>query len=62
MGSFWPLTSVFSPSMVDMPVSMKSLGIALDAGFGSLAPFNRAFRAAENCTPTEYRARRSGQA
>ena len=33
------------------------LTIALDAGFGSLAPFNRAFRDAEDCTPTEYRAR-----
>ena len=33
------------------------LTIAMDAGFGSLAPFNRAFRAAEGCTPTEYRAR-----
>ena len=33
------------------------LTIALDAGFGSLAPFNRAFREAEGCTPTEYRAR-----
>jgi AraC-like DNA-binding protein len=33
------------------------LTIALDAGFGSLAPFNRAFRAETGCTPTEYRAR-----
>ena len=33
------------------------LTIALDAGFGSLAPFNRAFRAAEGCTPSEYRAK-----
>jgi AraC-like DNA-binding protein len=31
------------------------LTIALDAGFGSLAPFNRAFRDAEGITPSEYR-------
>jgi AraC-like DNA-binding protein len=31
------------------------LTIALDAGFGSLAPFNRAFREAEGCTPSEFR-------
>ena len=34
------------------------LTIALDAGFGSLGPFNRAFRDAEGMTPTEYRAAR----
>jgi len=32
------------------------LTIAMDAGFASLAPFNRAFKAAEGKTPTEYRA------
>jgi AraC-like DNA-binding protein len=32
------------------------LTIALDAGFGSLGPFNRAFREAEGMTPTAYRA------
>lgn len=31
------------------------LTIALDSGFGSLAPFNRAFREAEGMTPTQYR-------
>lgn len=31
------------------------LTIALDAGFGSLAPFNRAFREAEGMTPSAYR-------
>ena len=31
------------------------LTIALDAGFGSLAPFNRAFRLAHGCTPSEFR-------
>ena len=44
------------PEQREVPI----LTIALDAGFGSLAPFNRAFREAENCTPTEYRARHSG--
>ena len=33
------------------------LTIALDAGFGSLAPFNRTFRLAHGCTPSEFRAR-----
>jgi len=37
----------------DVPI----LTIALDAGFGSLGPFNRAFREAEGMTPTEYRSR-----
>lgn len=41
------------PEQRDVPI----LTIALDAGFGSLAPFNRAFRDSEGCTPTEYRAR-----
>ena len=31
------------------------LTIALDVGFGSIGPFNRAFRARFGCTPTEYR-------
>jgi AraC-like DNA-binding protein len=31
------------------------LTIALDAGFASLAPFNRAFRQAVDMTPTEFR-------
>ena len=41
------------PAEREVPV----LTIALDAGFGSLAPFNRAFRDIHACTPTEYRAR-----
>jgi len=41
------------PEQARLPV----LTIAMDAGFGSLAPFNRAFKAAENITPTEFRAR-----
>ena len=35
----------------DVPV----LTIAMDAGFQSLGPFNRAFKAATGLTPTEYR-------
>lgn len=44
------------PSQRDVPI----LTIALDAGFGSLGPFNRAFRLAEGCTPSEYRASAAG--
>lgn len=36
------------------------LTIALDAGFGSLGPFNRAFRDAEGMTPSAYRATQAG--
>ncbi len=41
------------PAQRDVPI----LTIAMDAGFGSLAPFNRAFRDLQGCTPTEFRAR-----
>jgi AraC-like DNA-binding protein len=41
------------PSQKEVPI----LTIALDAGFGSLGPFNRAFREAEGMTPTEFRGR-----
>lgn len=41
------------PAQREVPI----LTIALDAGFGSLGPFNRAFREAEGTTPSEYRAR-----
>ncbi len=40
-------------AQADVPI----LTIAMDAGFGSLAPFNRAFRDRHDCTPTEFRAR-----
>lgn len=40
--------------------SVPILTIAIDAGFGSLGPFNRAFRDAEGMTPSEYRAARLG--
>ena len=39
------------PAQREVPI----LTIALDAGFGSLGPFNRAFRDAEGITPSEYR-------
>lgn len=38
----------------------KIASIALDSGFASLASFNRAFRAAEDRTPSAYRAEASG--
>jgi AraC-like DNA-binding protein len=44
------------PSQAGVPV----LTIALDAGFKSLGPFNRAFKAETGCTPTEYRRRQRG--
>lgn len=43
------------PEQREVPI----LTIALDAGFGSLGPFNRAFREAEGMTPSEYRAAHS---
>lgn len=49
-------TALADPAQRDVPV----LTIALDAGFGSLAPFNRAFRTETGCTPTEYRAKFGG--
>jgi AraC-like DNA-binding protein len=41
------------PTQKEVPI----ITIALDAGFGSLGPFNRAFREAEGMTPSEYRLR-----
>ena len=41
------------PGQAEVPV----LTIAMDAGFGSLGPFNRAFKASTGLTPSEYRAR-----
>lgn len=46
------------PAQVDVPV----LTIALDAGFQSLAPFNRAFKADTGLTPTEFRRRAAAEA
>ncbi|HTR83051.1 MAG TPA: helix-turn-helix domain-containing protein [Reyranella sp.] len=39
------------PTQADVPV----LTIALDAGFSSLGPFNRAFKAETGMTPTDFR-------
>lgn len=44
-------TALADPTQTDVPI----LTIALDAGFGSLGPFNRAFREAEGMTPSRYR-------
>jgi AraC-like DNA-binding protein len=44
------------PAQADVPI----LTIALDAGFGSIGPFNRAFKAQTGVTPTEYRRTRLG--
>jgi AraC-like DNA-binding protein len=41
------------PTQRDAPV----LTLALDAGFGSIGPFNRAFKADTGLTPTEFRNR-----
>lgn len=41
------------PTQREAPV----LTLALDAGFGSVGPFNRAFKADTGLTPTEFRAR-----
>lgn len=46
-------TALADPSQAEVPV----LTIAMDAGFGSLGPFNRAFKAETGLTPSEYRAR-----
>ena len=45
-------SALADPTQKDVPI----ITIALDAGFGSLGPFNRAFREAEQMTPSEYRA------
>lgn len=37
------------------------LQIALDVGFGSIAPFNRAFKEATGRTPTEFRKEKLGE-
>jgi AraC-like DNA-binding protein len=42
------------PAQREVPI----LTIAIDAGFGSIGPFNRAFREAEGMTPSEYRGAR----
>jgi len=46
------------PSQAEVPV----ITIAMDAGFQSLGPFNRAFKATTGVTPTEYRRRNEARA
>ena len=48
-------SALADPTQKNVPI----ITIALDAGFGSLGPFNRAFREAEGMTPSEYRMRES---
>jgi len=43
--------ALLDPEQLEVPIST----IALDAGFSSLGPFNRAFKAAEGMTPTAFR-------
>lgn len=47
-----------APEKRHLPV----LSIAFDVGYGSLAPFNKAFKEAHGITPSEFRTRRSGAA
>ncbi|MFM2410346.1 MAG: hypothetical protein RL481_1174 [Pseudomonadota bacterium] len=49
-------SALADPAQKDVPI----ITIALDAGFGSLGPFNRAFRELEGMTPSEFRARANG--
>jgi AraC-like DNA-binding protein len=51
-------SALSDPSQSDVPV----LTIAMDAGFQSLGPFNRAFKADTGMTPTEYRRKALGAA
>lgn len=44
-------------ALVDLPI----LTIAMDLGYGSLAPFNRAFRAETGQTPSDFRKEAIGQ-
>jgi AraC-like DNA-binding protein len=44
-------TALADPAQAEVPV----LTIAMDAGFRSIGPFNRAFKAHTGMTPTEYR-------
>lgn len=49
-------SALADPAQKDVPI----ITIALDAGFGSLGPFNRAFREAEGMTPSAYRLQHAG--
>jgi AraC-like DNA-binding protein len=52
------LAALADPGQAEVPV----ITIALDAGFQSLGPFNRAFKAQTGVTPTDYRRQRLGGA
>lgn len=49
-------SALADPTQKEVPI----ITIALDAGFGSLGPFNRAFREAEGMTPSAYRSQHIG--
>jgi len=47
--------------LIDPAMARKQvLQIALDLGYGSIAPFNRAFKSATDQTPTEFRKEKLG--
>jgi AraC-like DNA-binding protein len=49
------MAALADPTQSNVPI----LTIALDTGFGSIGPFNRAFKAHTGMTPTEYRRERA---
>ena len=51
-------SALADPGQAEVPV----LTIALDAGFGSIGPFNRAFKVYAGLTPSEYRRAHLGDA
>lgn len=53
----WRLAEVKAALADPKQASVPVATIALDAGFGSLGPFNRAFKAETGLTPSAYRAR-----
>lgn len=50
------VAALADPGQAEVPI----VTIALDSGFQSLGPFNRAFKAYTGLTPTDYRRRRLG--
>ncbi|MGO8917134.1 MAG: helix-turn-helix domain-containing protein [Stellaceae bacterium] len=52
------VAALADPAQAEVPV----ITIALDAGFQSLGPFNRAFKAQTGLTPSDYRRQRLGAA
>ena len=45
------MSALADPGQAEVPI----LTIALDAGFQSIGPFNRAFKAETGMTPSEFR-------